>query len=217
MGRVVVSCAHVGQSGAVSPCGRIVESTYSKRIVTQMARRLEELGHQVVVLEVMLEEKAQRVDEAEADCAVEPHLNALRKQDAADEDGDGDFLELIPDQRGRGTMALHAASSVAGRELALAVTGELAAAMPWTTNHGPQPCPGPMVARQRVAFLQDTRTVACLVEALFLTHPDEIAFLLRPTTPALLGGAIAAGVDSWLTARLRADPPPRPARCADGP
>lgn len=217
MARVVVSCAHVGQSGAVSPCGRIVESAYSKRIATEIASRLEELGHQVVFLEVPLGEKARRVDEAEAECAIEPHLNALRTLDVDDEDGDGDFLELIPDKRGRGTMALHAAASGPGRELALAITGELAAAMPWAKNHGPQPCPGPMVARQRVAFLQDTRTVASLVECLFLTHPEEIAFLLQPGTPALLGGAIAAGVASWLTAKALADPPPRPARCAVGP
>ncbi len=217
MSLVVVSCAHVGQSGAVSPCGRIVESAYSKRIAVELANRLDELGHQVVFLASTLGEKARRVDAAGADCAIEPHLNALRKVDAADEDHDGDDLELIPDPRGRGFMALYDAADEGERELARAVTDELALALPWAKNHGPAPCPGPMVARTRLAFLQDTKTTASLVECLFLTNPAEIAFLLDPGTPALLGRALAAGVDRWLTARVLAAPRPRRTRCRRGP
>jgi N-acetylmuramoyl-L-alanine amidase len=201
----------------VSPCGRIVEAPYSKRIATELAHRLDELGHQVAFLEVPLGVKAARVNAAGADCAIEPHLNALRKADVEDEDHDGDLVELVADPRGQGFMALHDGTSTHGRELALAIAGELAAAMPWAKDHGAQPCPGPMVARKRLAFLEDTKPPASLVECLFLTNAREIAFLLDPGAPAVIGRALAAGIDRWLADRAPTVPPPRRSRCARGP
>lgn len=200
---VVVSCAHVGQRGAVSECGRIVEEEYSAKVAHATVEALLRFSIDATLLRSPLGEKAKRVDAINADCAIEPHLNALRKQDVEDEDHDGDKLEYIADQRGRGHMVLYDKSDPAELSLALNVAASLTHDLPGRRAWGPQPVPGPMVARQRLTFLQDTRTPAVLPELLFLTNAAEVEWLLRPESPSILGIALARGINSWLLSRYR--------------
>ena len=200
---VVLSCAHVGAPGAISDNGQIIESGYSKRIVTEIGIELSRrhIGW-TICHEADLAKKAAFVDAVDsAVCAIEPHLNSLRKQDVADEDHDGDHQEFVADQRGTGTMTMFSLGDAEEQAFAECVDRSLHEALliHGFKSWGPQPVPGPMCARKSVRFLNETKKTAVLPEMLFLSHPKDAAFLVQPHAPKILAIAIANGIESFLT------------------
>jgi hypothetical protein len=211
---IVVSHAHIGGTGAVSTDGRIQEEVFSARVCAALAPLLVDAGctvYEIALPNVRVADgkrmtKTVAIDKLDPVLAIEPHVNALRKPDALDEDHDGDYQDLIDDRRGNGLMVLYAAGSVRGMHLATNVGHGVSRRLPeWSgkkgdpfRNRGAMECPGPAVHRSRVAFLQDTRCVAALPELLFLTNPDELEWLCRPEAPGLLAAGIAEGVTSSL-------------------
>lgn len=201
---VVVSCAHVGQQGAVSPCGRLVESRYSRLVCLALGPELTKRGIDWTLIEESLGTgadgpKVRAVNLAAPDLAIEPHLNAAVERDRHDRDHDGDLLELVPAPDRGGHMVVYDAGSVRGKALAGAVSAALAAALPGRRVIGAQSAPGPWVHRtEPLPFLHDTTCPAVIPELLHVTNPGEVEWLLRPDSPAVLAEALASGIVAWL-------------------
>lgn len=202
---VVLSCAHVGNGGAISDTGDLIESGYSKRVVCEVGIMLSQRGiGWTICAEADLKKKAAFVDSVpSAVCAIEPHLNSLRIVDADDEDHDGDRQEFKSDPRGTGTMTMFDANDSEEADFAARVDHSLATALlvHGFKSWGPQPVPGPFCARKSVRFLNDTKLTACLPELLFVSHPKDAAFLRSPEAVKILANALVCGIDSYLTAK----------------
>lgn len=217
---VLISCAHHGQRGAVSPdpkvhrafAGlprRLVESEVSRAIAFDLGAALTRRGIDHAIVEWRLGTKARQIREFAAagfDLRIECHVNAAEKKDREDFDHDGDVEELVPNQKVGGTMVIHDAADPRGRELAEALSRTLAAALPGRPVIGPQTAPGPWVRHPRLEFLHgdDPKAplpgVGVMPELLFATNPTEVALLLQPSTHRLLAGALATGIEAWLGA-----------------
>lgn len=187
---VILSIAHTPKApGARSPAfPHVLENPYSRRICASAAEWLELAGFDVVTVEGSIRQKIAKINKLRGACLVEPHLNAATSPTA------------------RGHMVIHHAPSVHGRNLAISISDALdrglhdagfQAARRW----GATPCPGRLVRHPELPILSDTKPPAVIPELLFVSNPDDAAFLAKSDTPERLGGMVAAGIAAWLKAR----------------
>lgn len=205
--RIVVSCAHVASGGAKSPDGKLNEEWWSRLCAIELRANMA-VDFDVVLVRERLSgkrsdgttynPKVEVINSHNPVLAVEVHLNAAVTRDVWDSDKDGDTDELVPDPTIGGFMALHAPGSHRGHNLASRIIGGMAKELPSYRPVGAFPAKPPFIARDRIAFLEDTRCPAVLVEALHVTNLREVEFLMHADAPRIVARGIATGIRSWI-------------------
>lgn len=205
--KIVVSCAHVGTGGARSPDGRLSEEPWSRLCAIELRANMA-VDYDVLLVRERLSgkradgstynPKVETINRIAPALAVEVHLNAAVTRDVWDSDKDGLTDDLVPDPSKSGFLVLHAPGSPRGRNLAVRVLGGMAKELPSRRPLGAFPAKPPFTARDRIAFLEDTTCPAVLVEALHVTNPDEVEFLMHADSPRVIARGVAAGIRAWL-------------------
>lgn len=135
------------------------------------------------------------------DCAIECHCNRILTG-----------LPLLPDSKFHGYSVLAWYRSDTSIHLADCILDEIARVRPDAKNLGINRVASSTrwvdnrreyEGAPRLAWLEDTPGPAVIVEACYLSNPEEAAWIAKLENRKSIGWAIARGVDRWLTETKR--------------